>query len=268
MKAGAFTPAIRRCPCAGPTRRTALNEGGGLHPRNPLKPAKPAPTRNLRSMKAGAFTPAIHESPAGVARDPSPLNEGGGLHPRNPHHPRLQPSPPDALNEGGGLHPRNPVRVQEAGGLCDRRSMKAGAFTPAIRHDLGAGYDPGPRSMKAGAFTPAIPVGGCRRGHRLRPLNEGGGLHPRNPPQSRRLGGFDNPRSMKAGAFTPAIRRWRRTSAPLPGTLNEGGGLHPRNPPPPPGPAGTGASLNEGGGLHPRNPGTASVPQMPVLNAQ
>ena len=62
------------------------------------------------------------------------------------------------------------------------RSMKAGAFTPAIpgRGDIGP-IDVHERSMKAGAFTPAIPSRPSRRTPGRPSLNEGGGLHPRNP---------------------------------------------------------------------------------------
>ena len=108
-------------------------------------------------MKAGAFTPAIRWTVRCSERKTScTLNEGGGLHPRNP----------------GGLA----VQV----GLIGDRSMKAGAFTPAILLLLVQSVLDGARSMKAGAFTPAIPcpgwsLVGCGR------------------------------RSMKAGAFTPAI---------------------------------------------------------------
>ena len=87
-------------------------------------------------MKAGAFTPAI------------PGEAGGHGETR---------SPPSALNEGGGFHPRNPCC--QPGFIPSRsydRSMKAGAFTPAIhRGPSPIGMRPG-RSMKAGAFTPAI----------------------------------------------------------------------------------------------------------------
>ena len=137
MKAGAFTPAIQ------------------------FRVGIPVWHRQARSMKAGAFTPAI--------RGDSRLQRWLA---------------PEALNEGGGLHPRNP-RVQDgsiASAIADRRSMKAGAFTPAIRARSRCGHlATRPRSMKAGAFTPAIPVAG--------------------------IGSDDSrqTRSMKAGAFTPAI---------------------------------------------------------------
>ena len=65
---------------------------------------------------------------------------------------------------------------------CFIRSMKAGAFTPAIlvtQSMLNDMMDD--RSMKAGAFTPAILAGGFA------------------------VGPVDVHRSMKAGAFTPAI---------------------------------------------------------------
>ena len=87
------------------------------------------------------------------------------------------------------------------------RSMKAGAFTPAILVCAWAVLtDSTTRSMKAGAFTPAILLAGCRLSSLPRPLNEGGGLHPRNPVRQGYPGERKPPRSMKAGAFTPAIR--------------------------------------------------------------
>ena len=36
------------------------------------------------------------------------------------------------LNEGGGFHPRNPWYYADSLVRSKRRSMKAGAFTPAI----------------------------------------------------------------------------------------------------------------------------------------
>ena len=62
------------------------------------------------------------------------------------------------------------------------RSMKAGAFTPAIPGGGRVGDALLERSMKAGAFTPAIrSTPGARSTGRRSSLNEGGGLHPRNP---------------------------------------------------------------------------------------
>ena len=58
-------------------------------------------------MKAGAFTPAT------------------------PSHIGLPLDPGRALNEGGGLHPRNACAARVFEGVESRRSMKAGAFTPA-----------------------------------------------------------------------------------------------------------------------------------------
>ena len=88
--------------------------------------------------------------------------------------------------------------------------MKAGAFTPAIPGDGVCDVLRGqPRSMKAGAFTPAIPHGTAKRHATPTALNEGGGLHPRNPVPV--LADRDAVlRSMKAGAFTPAIPRCTR----------------------------------------------------------
>ena len=60
--------------------------------------------------------------------------------------------------------------------------------------------------MKAGAFTPAIRQGKKWRPDVMRPLNEGGGFHPRNP----------------ALLVAP--------TGPVLASLNEGGGFHPRNP--------------------------------------
>ena len=184
MKAGAFTPAIRV-----------------------PRPAGHAP-RMERSMKAGAFTPAI---PLGHRCLPllagSRSMKAGAFHPRNPGHRRAPPTAGSAtLNEGGGFHPRNPFRamrattglasLNEGGGLSPPqsclppfacatpvdRSMKAGAFTPAIRsygqHLPPCGHN---RSMKAGAFTPAIPINVSVAGRNVSTLNEGGGFHPRNP---------------------------------------------------------------------------------------
>ena len=83
--------------------------------------------------------------------------------------------------------------------------MKAGAFTPAIQAAPGFLRPRPDRSMKAGAFTPAIRAGGVVRRAGRRALNEGGGLHPRNPGIHRTTVARPLPRSMKAGAFTPAI---------------------------------------------------------------
>ena len=92
MKAGAFTPAIPATP-----NSVVVTFG--------------------RSMKAGAFTPAIRW-PTWCAS--ILLNEGGGFHPRNP-------VGDCGGREGGGFHPRR-RRLEGA----PPRSMKAGAFTPAI----------------------------------------------------------------------------------------------------------------------------------------
>ena len=134
-------------------------------------------------MKAGAFTPAIRSRL--VSHEPSPTRS----------------------MKAGAFTPAIPLNSYSPAVLAPPRSMKAGAFTPAILE--------GPvlpcvvafgRSMKAGAFTPAIlsmfmPFlwGGAQS------LNEGGGLHPRDP----------------SGPTT---------ASNLIPTLNEGGGLHPRDP--------------------------------------
>ena len=107
-------------------------------------------------MKAGAFTPA------------TPL-----------HHRRFRPLM-DPLNEGGGFHPRN-ARPRHDPRRLLRRSMKAGAFTPATLVIADQLAHAARRSMKAGAFTPATPVlDAMEAWKRLAPLNEGGGFHPRN----------------------------------------------------------------------------------------
>ena len=73
--------------------------------------------------------------------------------------------PGQSLNEGGGLHPRDPSSSGSEGLGRVARSMKAGAFTPAILEELsGHVLAAVQRSMKAGAFTPAIPLAG--RQHR------------------------------------------------------------------------------------------------------
>ena len=61
------------------------------------------------------------------------------------------------------------------------------------------------RSMKAGAFTPAILRSEPAVPHIALALNEGGGFHPRNPRLQIGAMGAALHRSMKAGAFTPAI---------------------------------------------------------------
>ena len=68
--------------------------------------------------------------------------------------------------------------------------MKAGAFTPAIPGvtTLPNGWQP--RSMKAGAFTPAILSRHLHDASCYASLNEGGGLHPRNPLPSCMTMGF------------------------------------------------------------------------------
>ena len=142
-------------------------------------------------MKAGAFTPAIPLDTRRTCSGRPALNEGGGFHPRDPRPPRPTADAscccPAPLNEGGGFHPRDPLESRPFANGTDAttRSMKAGAFTPAIHesvtlpsHAIDVLDD---RSMKAGAFTPAIP-GRHRDSHVL----------------------LDD-RSMKAGAFTPAI---------------------------------------------------------------
>ena len=63
MKAGAFTPAIRFISHSGGLH-SALNEGGGFHPRNPPGPERAVGPHGQRSMKAGAFTPAIPPTPS------------------------------------------------------------------------------------------------------------------------------------------------------------------------------------------------------------
>ena len=68
------------------------------------------------------------------------------------------------LNEGGGFHPRNPARRGLLSWSALHRSMKAGAFTPAIH--------PRPLVSSNGPSWP---------------LNEGGGFHPRNPVGGRSL---------------------------------------------------------------------------------
>ena len=60
-------------------------------------------------MKAGAFTP-----PQSTERALCPFDE-------------------QSLNEGGGFHPRNPGDQRAAPAQVSVRSMKAGAFTPAIQ---------------------------------------------------------------------------------------------------------------------------------------
>ena len=60
MKAGAFTPATPSSAVVDASS-TALNEGGGFHPRNP-------------SLRVASGRGASQRS----------LNEGGGFHPRNP----------------------------------------------------------------------------------------------------------------------------------------------------------------------------------------
>ena len=108
MKAGALTPAT---PAAAPTTAqrgvSALNEGGGSHPRNArhlrrhtavfqrsmkagaLTPAtrldacRQALAADRRSMKAGALTPATRRRRMRSRRACRSLNEGGGSHPRN-----------------------------------------------------------------------------------------------------------------------------------------------------------------------------------------
>ena len=89
---------------------------------------------------------------------------------------------PRPLNEGGGFHPRNPYSINVRNTYIRVRSMKAGAFTPAI----------------PAARTP------CRVSA-ARSLNEGGGFHPRNPYSINVRTTYIPMRSMKAGAFTPAI---------------------------------------------------------------
>ena len=164
MKAGAFTPAIRAGGVSMTDTPSPLNEGGGFHPRDPALLDQHRLALVDRSMKAGAFTPAIPSWVRGggwLWMSWLPLNEGGGFHPRNPTSPRrrhavIQHGP---LNEGGGFHPRDPT-VEVWARVRHQRSMKAGAFTPAIlagHHAVGEAAD---RSMKAGAFTPAI-----RRGY-------------------------------------------------------------------------------------------------------
>ena len=189
------------------TLAIALNEGGGLHPRNAGLVAADELAIRFRSMKAGAFTPA---TPAVPARRRSS---------RRP------------LNEGGGLHPRNAVARQRRAEPARARSMKAGAFTPATPAGPGGLGLALRRSMKAGAFTPATrgpPA--CRPASSAPPLNEGGGLHPRNAPAVLVLAAMPFRRSMKAGAFTPATHDIGSGSHEGGmGTLNEGGGLHPRN---------------------------------------
>ena len=171
MKAGAFTPATRDRVAhlgRGRTRHPSLNEGGGLHPRNPTPD------------QVGLCSSALPT-----------LNEGGGLHPRNPGSVRVRApvrSLP-TLNEGGGLHPRNPAAVRSQSG-------DAGPPQPALR-PLNEG----------GGLHPRNPTGSLtsRRRPDSMSLNEGGGLHPRNPRRTvDRLGERRFPRSMKAGAFTPA----------------------------------------------------------------
>ena len=76
MKAGAFTPATRvsaQTPKLGQCHRSPLNEGGGLHPRNPVRPQVGCHVgAATRSMKAGAFTPATHALAVSEAQRVSP----------------------------------------------------------------------------------------------------------------------------------------------------------------------------------------------------
>ena len=94
------------------------------------------------------------------------LNEGRGFHPRDPlrsgESAMVDDGGGSALNEGRGFHPAillptADVRDRRRG--QSTRSMKAGAFTPAIParpvQHVPRSAQSG-RSMKAGAFTPAI----------------------------------------------------------------------------------------------------------------
>ena len=106
--------------------------------------------------------------------------------------------------------------------------------------------------MKAGALTPATRRG--RSGRRCgRPLNEGGGSHPRNASWPTRRSRRRMPLN-EGGGSHPRNAMWRRTSLRRRCTLNEGGGSHPRNATDGPSTATSSSStLNEGGGSHPRN---------------
>ena len=118
MKAGAFTPAIQ---AEGRPRERAsytLNEGGGFHP-------------------------AILHDLKRANQDQRPLNEGGGFHPRNPTGQRGRSAHWSSLNEGGGFHPRNPPYDEHDNDTLINRSMKAGAFTPAIRWTRGYPHEEG-----------------------------------------------------------------------------------------------------------------------------
>ena len=157
-----------------------LNEGGGLHPRNALLPTVPL-TAQERSMKAGAFTPATPDVAGQRLRDRQRSMKAGAFTPATPPVVGDADTVPPSLNEGGGLHPRNALERRFMA-VAGHRSMKAGAFTPATRPKRSGYRPPAPhRSMKAGAFTPAT-RGPIVYEHHIcpRPLNEGGGLHPRN----------------------------------------------------------------------------------------
>ena len=87
-----------------------LNEGGGLHPRNPDHGLQD--DAKARSMKAGAFTPAT--------RRPRPLRRCPGS------------CPPRSM-KAGAFTPATLAwgQVADRSTGIDLRSMKAGAFTPA-----------------------------------------------------------------------------------------------------------------------------------------
>ena len=173
-----------------------------------------------------------------------------GLSPRRHVTPEQEAIGDDGAQRRPGLSPRRHVGGGVPAVQRERRSTKAGAFTPATLQRLregreatgplneGRGFHPGDtrlikstlagmgRSTKAGAFTPATPAQRVPAPAQLAPLNEGRGFHPGDTRTAARS--CRRPTALNEGrGFHPGdTRHGRRTECRGP-ALNEGRGFHP-----------------------------------------
>ena len=155
--------------------------------------------------RAGQSPPSSSDASDTSAVD-SPNSERGLSPPQSTGSAPIPTAATAPLNEGEGFHPRNPGPRVAGPAARVVRSMKAGAFTPAIHVHRSHHRQPIPgRSMKAGAFTPAI-LPSVRLDRRRHERSMKAGAFTPAIPSSTRRPRCSMPRSMKAGAFTPAIR--------------------------------------------------------------